>query len=178
MEILSKFSSFSNFFKKMTWRTHNTPKPTNNFWKNRIFWKVHLRVWVCCGCVKPFFWKFLKSSKNLEDFPYLGRFHTISTSEDTRAWNIPKIAFTGFTAKIRYFWCFLSTLSEMHAEVPKRAGHTPKIFLGVEWVHKTPGKKRRVFHKNLAEIRPRMWNFVTFWWPQNNKMVEIFVIFG
>ena len=119
-----------------------------NFSEKSDFWKIphhYLWTWVCCGCAKPFFEKIFKSWRNLEDFPYLRRFHTINTSEDICAWNLPKIAFTAFIAKIRYFWCFWSTLSEMRAEVPKRAVDTPKFFLGVKWVHKTSGTKKANF---------------------------------
>ena len=45
----------------------------------RYFQNLHLQVWVRCGCAKPFFQKFSKSSKILEYFPYLDHFHSTKT---------------------------------------------------------------------------------------------------
>ena len=61
----------------------------------RYFQNLHLQVWVRCGCAKPFFQNFSKSSEILEYFPYLDHFHSTKTR-----WHIGRSK----SVKNPYFW--------------------------------------------------------------------------
>ena len=87
-KISEKFEKFKTFF--IPW-SFSLDKNSLRYWKVKIsenaiflrdFQNFHLQVWVRCGCAKPFFQKFLKSSKILEYFSYLDRFHSTKTRWD------------------------------------------------------------------------------------------------
>ena len=98
------FEKFENF--RMLSKPWSFPldKYLLTYWKVKVsenaiflrdFQNLHLQVWVRCGCAKPFFQKFLKSSKILEYFPYLDHFHSTKTR-----WHIGRSK----SVKNPYFW--------------------------------------------------------------------------
>ena len=111
-KVFAKFEKFKMFF--IPW-SFSLDKNSLRYWKVKIsenaiflrdFQNFHLQVWVRCGCAKPFFQNFLKSSKILEYFPYLDRFHSTKTRWDIGSSKSVKNIY--FFVKGGFFFAFLT----------------------------------------------------------------------
>ena len=120
-----KFSNFPKMLPKRAFRTHNTPKTTNDktqkISKSHKFGFCHLWFWLCCGCEKPFLATFSESWGILEVFPYLDRFCTGKTRWDILTWNLVKNDHFGpkeqYGTKWLIFWVFQRNAPKSHTKV-------------------------------------------------------------
>ena len=116
LKIFEKFENFRMF--SIPW-SFPLDKYLLTYWKVKVsenaiflryFQNLHLQVWVRCGCAKPFFQKFLKSSKILEYFPYLDHFHSTKTRWHIgRSKSVKNPYFLGGGVLFGFFFTFLGT---------------------------------------------------------------------
>ena len=120
-----------------------------------IFGFCHFWFLLRCGCKMPFLATISESWSILEYFPYLDRFCTGKTRWDILSWILAKKCTFDHYVQNRPKTAILSDLRLKCHKRPKKGRHTPKIFLGVKWVHYCSGKIKAPFlskfGRNLAK---------------------------
>ena len=192
-----KFSSFSEICKKRSFRTHNTPKPTEHevsFLKIFDFLKSSFAglgvLWVRKALFLKIFEKFEK-------------FRTLSIpwafSYDLYFMRYIRLKFPKNRpysphSKNEQFWANFGCCVLFCCRGPKNGPHTPKNFLAVDWVQEASSKKKASFlpisgryfgHfvQNFGKFEglkttkwPKFWPFLTKKQHLLKKFFKIFLI--